>query len=179
MVDQLLRLNRSAYYFPEIHTQTIDDWIYHGTIGREKIYKKNDKYVIVIPGTDNVDDLTTNIVATIRGIKNTKKYQNIKNNIEKYITENNLDKNDFIITGHSLGGAISHNLAHELNIPSITFNPAIFPDTSEINNFHQMIMVGNRDFITKPLSYIYNRPDIRENIKSYEGSHTLEDVSIE
>lgn len=94
---------------------------------RSQVYKKNNKIVVSLRGTDptNIKDLANDALIAVGLNKYSNRYKKdkklVQDNIKKY------GKDNVSITGHSLAGNIAKSLSRDLGVKSKVYNPGAGP----------------------------------------------------
>ncbi len=150
-----------------------------------------DEIVIAVRGTDGsnilgqrINDLRTDFQLSIGRLRETKWYKDSKNLLERIIKY--YPKINTILTGHSLGGAISDYLSIAYKIPCVLFNTGSSP-LSVIQNPLAKRYTTNRLFsggkfspeidILSISDAIYSKNSINVEKKKNKGIHTIENFT--
>jgi hypothetical protein len=103
------------------------EWKYVDGTPTLRIYNKGEAIVVAVRGTADAVDLEACLSTINHNLENQTRYQEDKKFIlefeSKYPRSNGYN---YLLTGHSLGGALSDQLMHDgIGIQAITFNPAV------------------------------------------------------
>ena len=94
---------------------------------RSQVYKKDNKVVVSLRGTDptSIKDLANDALIAVGLNRHSNRYKKdkklVKDSIKKYGKEN------VSITGHSLAGNIAKQLSRDLNVKAKVYNPGAGP----------------------------------------------------
>jgi hypothetical protein len=142
----------------------------HGT----RIYRDyhNNDIAVIERGTQSLTDIGTNIHAAISGMKSTNRFKKSKQFVEDFAKKNNFNASDFTFSGHSMGSANANALADHFKSQKVTaFNPPLYHDVPQIGK----LFIGEKDFITKPSAFLFNRK-VKDPIIIPGAGHTLSDI---
>ncbi|MCI5133877.1 MAG: DUF2974 domain-containing protein [Candidatus Electrothrix sp. AW2] len=93
-----------------------------------RLYKatNSDLYVLAFRGTDipSVQDVQIDIIQFFLGPENTIQYQQAINNTKTVLGRPGINRDNLILTGHSLGGGMAAYVAANLGLTAYIFNPA-------------------------------------------------------
>lgn len=122
-IKMLAKFAEGSYISPSERTN-IGDWLYIPEYSDEEIslYKKGDKFRISHRGTVNAKDVLTDSFVLNNNIKESDRYKNTKDKVDRIVGNFGLDKS-YKHIGHSLGGSLSKEIARDYNQKSIGFNP--------------------------------------------------------
>ena len=134
--------------------QNLDGYMHTNDSDLHSIYSDGRERVLAIRGTDDLNDVVTDISIVTGREADTQRFQDEL----KFARDNNITK----CTGHSLGGTISAYISSQLSIPCVIFNAG-----AGANSVLSMFKPSNQSLIKSykiqgdPISLLWSQGNIK------------------
>lgn len=120
----LYQMNKNAY--DNVETNVDPGWVYMTGTPTLKLYNNGPAIMIAVRGTADQRDIITDLTIAAQDMENQQRYKDDKTFIQQFQVNYPAERYTYLLTGHSLGGAICDQLmADGIGLQAITFNPAV------------------------------------------------------
>jgi hypothetical protein len=120
----LFQMNKNAY---DNSTANVDPgWQYMTGTPTLKLYNNGPAIVVAVRGTADQRDMITDLTIAAQDMENQPRYTQDRDFIRQFQVNYPPSQYTYLLTGHSLGGAICDQLMQDgIGVQAITFNPAV------------------------------------------------------
>jgi hypothetical protein len=120
----LYQMNKNAY--ANLDANVEPGWTFMSGTPTIKIYNKANTMLIAVRGTADKRDILTDLTIAAQDMANQPRYTQDRDFIRQFQTNYPQGQYTYLLTGHSLGGAICDQLMRDgIGSQAITFNPAV------------------------------------------------------
>lgn len=129
----LYQMNKNAYANSDANIEP--GWSYMAGTPTIKIYNKGQAMVIAVRGTADNRDILTDLTIAAQDMQRQPRYTQDRDFIRQFQTQYPPSQYTYLLTGHSLGGAICDQLMRDgIGEQAITFNPAVQKNSYDSQN---------------------------------------------
>jgi len=117
-----------AYQEPLLRRRSTSNTFLYNDPHSFALLQPNNEIVITFRGTQDLEDVATDVLLGLGGedaLKKSYKYKKARELVKSI--QSVLPQNPIKLVGHSLGGSVAHQLGKELNVQSVAFNPGSSP----------------------------------------------------
>jgi hypothetical protein len=120
----LYQMNKNAY--ANVDTGVEPGWSFMAGTPTIKIYNRGNTMLVAVRGTADNRDILTDLTIAAQDMANQSRYTQDRDFIRQFQTQYPSGQYTYLLTGHSLGGAICDQLMRDgIGLQAITFNPAV------------------------------------------------------
>jgi hypothetical protein len=120
----LYQMNKNAY--ANSNASVEPGWNFMAGTPTIKIYNRGNTMLVAVRGTADNRDILTDLTIAAQDMANQPRYTQDRDFIRQFQTQYPSGQYTYLLTGHSLGGAICDQLMRDgIGLQAITFNPAV------------------------------------------------------